>query len=294
MTWRDGVHVTDTSIWCDARRRRAICFVSSADRVAHADHGQLIATADTLALLGVSAPHLAVPLGRPFTLGTLRLELIASGRTRGAAALRIDLDTRTVLYAGAVRTRDTDQPAEVRACDVVVVAAPLGLPEHRLPGREHVTAEILAWLATHEAARSSSALVVDSASDGLELATALTTAGVELACSRALADAAKRLGDPPPPRPRGARIAVRTAQERGRAGERVALVSPRVLDAPRGFNVGFAWPFYADRAELLGWIAATGARAVYVTGTYADAVAAAVGTRAAVLGPPRQIELFPR
>lgn len=294
VTWRDGVHVTDTSIWCDARRRRAVCFVSSADRVAHADHGQLIATADTLALLATGAPHLAVPLRRPFTLGTLRLELIASGRTRGAAALSVDVGSRTVLYAGAVRTRDTDEPAEVRGCDVVVVAAPLGLPEHRLPRREAVAAELLAWLGTREAARSHSALVVDSASDGLELATQLTAAGISLACSRAITDAAARLGDAPPQRLRGARVLVRTARERGRSDERLALVSPRVLDGARGFAAGFAWPFYADRAELLAWIAATGARAVYVTGTYAEAVAAAVGTRGAVLGPPRQIELFPR
>ena len=32
VTWRDGVHLTGTPIWCDARRRRDVCFVSSASR----------------------------------------------------------------------------------------------------------------------------------------------------------------------------------------------------------------------------------------------------------------------
>src|ERR1700755_3182516 len=96
VTWRDGVHLTGAPIWCDARRRRDVCFVSSADRVIVAEHGQLIATPITLALVapraggGMGAGHLGVPLRRPFTLGTLRLELIPSGRGLGAAALHVD------------------------------------------------------------------------------------------------------------------------------------------------------------------------------------------------------------
>ena len=55
VTWRDGVHLTGTPIWCDARRRRDVCFVSSADRVGRTGHGQLIGTPITLALLGARA-----------------------------------------------------------------------------------------------------------------------------------------------------------------------------------------------------------------------------------------------
>jgi hypothetical protein len=87
VVWRDGVHVAGTPIWCDARRARDLCFVSAADRVGRAGHGQLIATAATLAQLGAApGPHLAVPYRRPFTLGTLRLELMPSGHALGADA----------------------------------------------------------------------------------------------------------------------------------------------------------------------------------------------------------------
>src|SRR5215475_14181968 len=86
VTWRDGVHLTGTPIWCDG-------------------HGQLIGTAITLALVDATGPgHLAVPLRQRFTLGTVRLELIPSGRGFGAAALFADGTGKTVLYAGAVRT----------------------------------------------------------------------------------------------------------------------------------------------------------------------------------------------
>src|SRR5262245_47485879 len=106
VTWRDGVHLTGTPVWCDARRRRDVCFVSSADRVGRAGHGQLIATPLTLALLDArGGGHLGVPLHRRFTLGTLRLELLASGRGAGAAALHVDAASGPrVLYAGAIRT----------------------------------------------------------------------------------------------------------------------------------------------------------------------------------------------
>ncbi|MBA3540561.1 MAG: hypothetical protein H0T79_13205, partial [Deltaproteobacteria bacterium] len=105
VTWRDGVHLTGSPIWCDARRRRDVCFVSSSERVGRTGHGQLIGTPLALTLLGATEPgHLAVPLRQRFTLGTSRLELIPSGRGLGAAALHVDLTGRTVLYAGPIRT----------------------------------------------------------------------------------------------------------------------------------------------------------------------------------------------
>src|SRR4051812_49639833 len=136
VSWRDGVHITGTPIWCDARRRRDVCFLSSADRVGRTGHGQLIGTAITLALVDATGPgHLAVPLRQRFTLGTVRLELIPSGRGFGAAALHADVTGKTVLYAGVMRTSASGigDAAEVRTCDAVVVAAPYGAPEHRFP-----------------------------------------------------------------------------------------------------------------------------------------------------------------
>ncbi|MCX5743068.1 MAG: hypothetical protein NT062_11310, partial [Proteobacteria bacterium] len=149
VTWRDGVHLTATAIWCDARRRRDVCFVSSVERIGKSGHGQLIATATTLALLGAdgSGGHLAVPLRQKFTLGTIRLELIPSGRGLGAAALHVDVAGRTVMYAGPVRTSagGAGEPAEVRAAEAVVVAAPFGEPHHQFPAIATVAEQLAAW-----------------------------------------------------------------------------------------------------------------------------------------------------
>ncbi len=364
MTWREGVHITSTPIWCDARRRRDVCFVSSlADqRLGKTGHGQLIGTQITLALLGArDVGHLAVPLRQRFTLGTLRLELIPSGRGFGAAALHVDIAGKTVLYAGAVRTiaGGVGDPAEVRACDAVVVAAPYGEARHRFPPLETAIAQTLEWTRAQLAAGVWPVLFVDTTLDALEVACRLGAEGIAVAGSRALREAGQRIADlvPPPqlvdgsiaigrtltPRSIAARTVTPTGaksrepagpysivhgadttadsgippiatlgprtepraivwldSERAALGKAIgnrphvtALVSARALDGAAD-PAAFAWANAADRAQLLGWIEATKAREVFVTGACSEAIVAALGARGKLIGPPHQMQLFPR
>jgi hypothetical protein len=299
VTWRDGVHLTNTPIWCDARRRRDVCFVSSADRVGRAGHGQLVATPLTLALLGASGGgHLGVPLHQRFTLGTVRLELIASGRGPGAASLHVDLGGKTVLYAGAVRPDE----AEVRASDAVVVAAPYGEPRHRFPALAKVKAETLAWTRAQLATGHRPLLFVDTVLDGLEIAAALAAEGIATAAGRAIRDAALRAGNQLATPGKEPRAVVwldgdRAGALRALAGKNVAtaLVSARAVDdGVDTTDAAFAWPNAADRKQLLAWIESTRARDVFVTGACAESIVAALGSRARMLGPPHQMSLFPR
>jgi hypothetical protein len=390
VTWRDGVHLTGTPIWCDARRRRDVCFLSSADRVGRTGHGQLIGTAITLALVDASGPggHLAVPLRQRFTLGTVRLELIPSGRGFGAAALHADVAGKTVLYAGAVRTTagGVGDAAELRTCDAVVVAAPYGEPRHQFPPLAAAIAAAIDWTRAQLAGGRRPVLVVDSVLDGLEVASRLAAEAIPIAGGRALREAAHRIAElvPPPqlvdgdvaigrsiPRgallpappakpsplpsslrsvPRGAlppappaepsagadllapshlavgsqtfprlaldatsgvppitplgrdlRAIVWLDADRAQLGKALgdrpaatALVSARAIEGAAGCDAAFAWASAADRAQLLAWIEATGARDVFVTGACADAIVAALGARARVIGPPHQMPLFPR
>jgi hypothetical protein len=381
VTWRDGVHITGTPIWCDARRRREVCFLSSADRVGRTGHGQLIGTTITLALLGArDQGHLAVPLRQRFTLGTLRLELIPSGRGFGAAALHVDIAGKTVLYAGAVRTTSggVGDAAELRTCDALVVAAPFGEPAHRFPPLAAEIDGTIAWTRSQLAAGRRPVLFVDSVLDGLEVASRLGAEGLALAAGRSLRDAAQRIADlVPPPQiidgevaigrsimartfardPRAGRAAETDAAQarlaRGSDSQLRTVAAPSLppafavdatsgvpaltapgrepraiiwLDADRagltrtlartagepplatalvsaraapgmagatGDDAGFAWAQAADRTQLLGWIEATGAREVFVTGACAEAIVAALGARARLIGPPHQMLLFP-
>ena len=366
-----------TPIWCDARRRRDVCFLSSADRVGRTGHGQLIGTAITLALADASGPgHLAVPLRQRFTLGTVRLELIPSGRGFGAAALHADVAGKTVLYAGAVRTSagGVGDAAELRACDAVVVAAPYGEPHHQFSPLAGAIAAAIDWTRAQLAGGRRPVLVVDSVLDGLEVASRLAAEAIPIAGGRALREASHRIAElVPPPQlidgavaigrsiPRGTPLprqlsraepsagadllapppssglaglaglaagsqtflrpaldgtsgippiappgrdlraiiwlAADRAQLTRALGDRpaaTALISARAIEGTAGCDTAFAWASAADRAQLLAWIEATGARDVFVTGAGADAIVAALGARARVIGPPHQMPLFPR
>src|SRR5262249_23492712 len=143
VMWRDGVHVVGTPIWCDARRARDVCFVSSADAIGRVGHGQLIATLATLAQLGAGkGTHLSVPYRRPFRLGTVRLELVPSGHALGSASLWIDAGGAKTFVAGAIATGGAGlgEPAELRTCETLVVAAPYGAPGETFPKRKDAAA----------------------------------------------------------------------------------------------------------------------------------------------------------
>jgi hypothetical protein len=265
VTWRDGVHLTGTPIWCDARRRRGVCFVSSAENLG-ADHGQLIATPQTLALLGAKG-QLGVPLHKPFTLGTLRLELIPSGRGLGAAALHVDMGGHSVLYAGAIKG------ADVRAADAVVVASPLAEPID--PPRD-AAATLVEWAKT----ATSPVVGVDNVLDGLTVAAALAEAGLVVAGTKSLRDAAARAELPEIAAKGDVMIKVEGDRARLPSGHAAMHVGPRT------------WPLVATDRELLAWIEHSRAKSVFVTGAGAERIATAIGPRAKVLGPPRQMSLF--
>lgn len=326
-------------------------------------HGQLIGTAITLALLGArDKGHLAVPLRQRFTLGTVRLELIPSGRGFGAAALHVDIAGKTVLYAGAVRTTQggVGDAAELRTCDAVVVAAPFGEPHHRFPPLAAEIAATSEWVRRELAAERRPVLFVDSQLDGLEVASRLAVDGIPLTAGRGIREAALRIADlVPPPQIVNGEVAIgrtiaprviapgRTRDSRpdlnvvaplARGSDRVlgavpdpisgippmaalgrelraivwldsdraglekalggrlyksALVSARAVAGSDGYDAGFAWAAAADRAQLLAWIEATGAREVFVTGACAESIVAALGARARLIGPPHQMSLFP-
>jgi len=285
--------------------------VSSADSVRAPGHGQLIATAPTLAQLGAGGgAHLSVPYRRPFTLGTLRLELMPTGHALGAAALLLEAAGQRILYAGVVGANGgLGELPELRSCDTLVVSAPYGRVEHRFPPRDEAGDQTVEYARAALAAGATAALLVTSASKALDVAARLVADGLEVGGHRSIHQAAQRLaaaGLGVPPIRRGAprpgvllwplRERARLDSTLGSVSRRIALVSGTAVEpgaaAAAGADVGIAWSNTADRAELLTYIQGSGARRVYLTGRCADAVAAELGERARVLGPPRQMALF--
>ena len=317
VSWRDGIHLAGSAIWCDARRARAVCFASAADALERAGHGQLIASGETLALIGAGDAHLAVPFGRPFTLGTVRLELVPSGHGRGGAGLSADLGGRHVFYGGAMNPAGggLGGPAELRPCDTLVLVAPWGEPHHAFPAPAAATGAIVDACGRALDEDAVAVVLVDDALAGLELATILHERGVAVGAHRAIVTLARRLAEaklPAPPLTRAAarrRALVWPLDDHARLGAALRGLPARVVVASgRAVEPGFvdalaagrdrrqveavAWSLAGDREALIGLARSSGASDVVLVGAGAEPLAEALGPRARVLGPPRQMPLF--
>lgn len=191
LAWRGGVHVLNTRVWCDALRLRdpgAVCFVSSAQiRIAAEAPGTILCTERTLrlrkALLGETPGALLSPMGRPFSLGTLRLELFPSGALPGAAALWLRLPSgRCVVHAGALGPAGAAlaEPVQVRPADALVVHAPLAALADALPSREEALAAVRAALVRGREAGALTVLLADTLTTAPELLHALADPELEV------------------------------------------------------------------------------------------------------------------
>jgi hypothetical protein len=303
FVWADGVHVAGTRIWCDAPRAQAVSFLSHAGMAqpAHRRSARVLCSERTLKLLaavGRAPPDetLVAPTGRPFALGRARLELLPSGRLPGATQLLVQLDGRTVLYAGEVAPRGgrLAEPLQLRGCDALAVAAPL---DRALPERAVAEARLVA--AVRAALDDGATPVVLAPALGLaeEVAALLDEAGVPVRVHARVAAwlAAYRRAGVAAPAPRRLRGAPARPLEPG-----VAIVWP--LEAAAELRLASARIVPADelsaRADLPSLVelaVATGARDVFVSGGLSDETARALGRRrlrAHALGPPLQMGLF--
>lgn len=314
MVWRDGVHLRGTVVWCDAQRARDVCFVSAAPRIGRAGHGQLIATAPTLAQLRNPATgSLPARYGKPLALGTLQLELQPNGDGVGGAMLLADVAGRRVVYAGAVAPDAVGLggAAAVPRADVVVLAARYGdRPAPTSPAAARAATVAWAQQVAHE--RALPVLLVPSVRAGLDAVAALTAAGLRCAAHRRVHDLARTLAsagvaDVPAlhgVHARGADALVWStgdgagrARAVGRRAHQVALVSGGATSAETvallGARHAIAWASSGFGDELQAWVAATGAHEVHVLDAGAPALVAALGARARLLTPPTQLAMWP-
>jgi hypothetical protein len=329
--FRGGTRIAGTVISCDAQGGGDLLFLSNA--LAHSGaapgrrrtgggRAQILTTVETLALLGregdrLRARALIVVHGRPFTLGTLRLELLSSGHLPGAAALSCEDGERRILYAGAARLGTPAQgaaPAALRAADALCIDATFGHPRFVFVAREEAELETCAFVRAARDAGRAPVLLVAPFGPAQDLAPALVAQGWRLRGHRSMVAAAaayRRAGVKAPAIARFSgtlladEVLLWPAVERavgllGRLGPtRVAWISGWARDASAvarlGVERGIPYSSHADFAGLLAYVAATGAREVAVNRGFTEDLASSLrdrGIDAYALGPPRQIQLF--
>ena len=305
VTWEHGVRVAGTPVWCDARHRQALCFVSSAAAWPARGHGEIVTTETTLRLAtgptGTEPPAAVTPpLASPFHLGNVRLELIRSGFMPGAASLLIEAGARRVLYAGPVGAEH-----EVRKADAVVLDA--SVPDVTTPADDTWRA-LLAWIDARPPTEGC-VVFVDPWTIGPELARRLDDVPM-----RAHGDIARNfdalraagLDVPAVTRTRGrpSRGAVTLWPVFARPSDRqrgpAAIASAWAGDAAARERLGvkaeaaFALGDRLTGDELVGYASATGASQVYLTGG-GEQLAGRLGAKVSHverLGPPEQLHFF--
>jgi hypothetical protein len=285
VRWSAGVHVVGTRLWCDAARAHGVTFVSGGDvslRRRPSAGGRVVASARTQRLGGWDG--LPASFGRPFAIGRARLELLPAGRLPGSSQLRVELDGRVLLYAGAVDPVGAAlaEPAQVRGCDELVLALAPRLRSGFV-----------------EAARAAMAdgrtplLIAPSSVVAAQAAAALAEAGLALRAPKKLTEllaAYRKLGVAAP---RAARIGKSILTNEvviwpgppGSPGSKDE--APELPNAQR-----IPLEMFLDLPALVELAASTGASLVHVTSGFSDEAARAFAKRklrAVSLGPPSQI-----
>jgi putative mRNA 3-end processing factor len=331
FVFRGGARIAGTVIACDAHGGSDLLFLSNAGALRHTQRrsrwprtgrSQILTTLETLALLGsdgdrLRAHALIVAHGRPFTLGSLRLELLPSGHLPGSAALSCEQTNRRVLYAGAVRCGTPARgaaPGIVRAADALCIDATFGHPRFAFVSREEAESAACRFVRAARDAGCAPVVLAAALGPAQDLAPALAFQGWKLRGHRSMVAAAaayRRAGVETPPIARfsGALgsdevllwpAADRKAGQLGKLGPtRVAWVSGWASDAAAAERLGvdqsIPYSSHADFAGLLAYVTATGAREVAAVHGFAEDFVTTLRARdidAYVLGPPRQIRLF--
>lgn len=330
---RGGVRIAGTHITCDAAgSAEDLVFLSHAQAVGapeprraplrRAGRQELLATEQTLMLLGAAGETLRkhalpAPFGRPFVLGDLRVQLVASGHLPGAASLVCEVEGRSLLYAGTVLRGGPAfgaAPCVVRPAEAVCLDATFGDPRFVFPPREEALAAVRRFVHDAFAAGRTPVLLAPPYGAAMDAAELLAGEGIGLRGHRSMvaASAAFRAAGVKAPvierfaRKVGAREVLLWPPE-GREAKLLGVLSSPAFAFVSGFSMEPATRdlMRADAViplsnqsgypDLLAYIEETGAREVAVIRGFCESFAErlrARGLEAYPLGPPRQMELF--
>jgi hypothetical protein len=319
-----GVRIAGTVIACDATAGTELVFLSHAPafgvhpkRALPRGGGgrrQLLTTDVTLALLGAAGERLkthALPAayGRPFSLGDLRLEMFPSGFMPGAASLLCEHDGQRLVYAGPIGAHSVD----VRAADAVCIDATFADAAAAFPSRAEALAAVGRAVRDVLARGEAPMVLVDPLAIALDVAATLAADRIGLCAHRAIVQAAaayRAAGLPAPALqrfatkigpgeallwPASVRVPARRAGARAPGVILISADAGSLPSDPERDRARIVFPTAADRAGILRYLEASGAREVALINAPGDDLAAALRARgidAYTLGPPRQIELF--
>ncbi len=314
--------ITQTGLFLDAHRRAACAFVSHAHGDHIARHDRTIATHATVALmrhrLGAKVKGEALPADyrKPFGLGDLTLELFPAGHVLGSAQLRATRNGVALGYSGdlCLQPTLTAEPAEVVACDVLVLESTFGLPRYVFPPKDEVLAAVRRFVDDALTDGAVPVLLGYALGKAQEILKFLGEAGYRCRAhpvvhavnkvyqAQGVALPNVDLLGPEGPGPGEVVVApphlARTSPILRIRNRRTAVLTGWAIDGRHGFrgaDAAFPLSDHADFPSLLRYAKATGATRVLTIHGYAQQLAAALrkaGVRADPLVEREQLELL--
>ena len=152
----EGIYIAPADAWIDPSRPRDRALVTHghADH-ARAGHGKVLATAATLAIMGVrygeQSGAQALAYGETLRLGDVLVRFVPAGHVLGSAQIVLEHKGERIVVSGDYKRRGdpTCAPFEPVACDVFITEATFGLPVFRHPPIAGEIAKALAALAAN-------------------------------------------------------------------------------------------------------------------------------------------------
>jgi len=134
-----GIRIQGLDLWLDSRRRRDRGFISHAHSDHVARHRRIFASRETGRLLrnrvGPRSEIVELPVNEPVRMEDATITLFPSGHMLGAMQILVERDGCRLVYTGdfSLEGGFTSPPAEVKACDVLIMETTYGLPHYRFP-----------------------------------------------------------------------------------------------------------------------------------------------------------------
>jgi len=150
----EGIYIAPADVWIDPSRPKDKALVTHghADH-ARAGHGKVLATAETLAIMGVrygdQTGGQALAYGESLRLGDVDVRFVPAGHVLGSAQIVLEHKGERIVVSGDYKRRPdpTCQLFEPVPCDVFITEATFGLPVFRHPPIAGEIAKALAALA---------------------------------------------------------------------------------------------------------------------------------------------------
>lgn len=191
-----GIHIKDTDLWLDARRKTEFCFVSHA----HADHAvrhdAILATRQTARLFehryGKTKFH-TLEYNRPQKIRNSKIRLFPSGHILGGAQILIEIGGVRIVYTGDFKLRGslTCERAQVKRCDILVMESTFGRPQYLFPKSGEVHAQMVGFVEEARANRETPVFFAYSLGKAQEAVKILSDRGYRLSLHSSVYDICK-------------------------------------------------------------------------------------------------------